>query len=626
MDATRPDDLETRLGKLARVLTGEPRLSVSIGAGGPRVEHERFVLPSHAAGAEPSTPSTQSTEADEDLLIGYLDLLAARWRHSARLRLDTAQAGVTGRIAQAVEDRRVLARLVAAYPGARRYVERLRAQLARDASRRWGALAWRERLVWTIERALWGEAPGAGEQDAASLAAALRVLDGPVGAEGAEGAEGAGGPLAAARASRSTRESVQAARAIVAGVRSLASRGANNMMQSARPPEALDDETLERELDNFGARDDTDFALEPDGADGIDGAAAEAARQPGAQEPDAASAASGDATSAPDAALSEADAASPRLAPGAAPFAKPVRSIPFTTAFDVVTDLTGSGDATAWRKLRALARAETGALKTHLERVLKADELTHWKREQERGEIDRAALARLAVSRGYRTPFRVATHASGRDAAVTLLLDLSGSMAGRKIELARLCAAALADALMQLGFDCEVLGYSSIESPEMRVQFERARAAGMDLRGYNRFVERLDLRVFRRFDARGAGVANSASGLAAIECGHENPDGEALAWAAARLLARKARRRLLFVLSDGYPSTSDGDPAVLRSDLHARVAEVGEQGIELVGIGIQDDAVEKFYPHAVVVRKLHELPAVAFATLSRMLARRSRRG
>ncbi|TDG18985.1 cobalamin biosynthesis protein CobT [Paraburkholderia silviterrae] len=537
------------------------------------------------------------------MLIGYLDLLAARWRHSAQPRLDLAQAGVTGRIAQAVEDRRVLARLVAAYPGARRYVARLRAQLASDASRRWGALSWPERLMWAIERTLWGEPARAGERDAATLAAALRVL------------EGADGPLAAARASRSTGESVRAAQAIVAGVRSLASRGANNMMQSARPLDAIEDETLARALDDFGAHDDPDFALMLDAA--AAGAAAEAQRQPGAQALEAAGEALGDATSAPGATLSETDAAPPRAVGGEAPFPKPARSIPLTTAFDVVTDLTGSGDATAWRKLRALARAETGALKTHLERVLKADELTHWKREQERGEIDRAALARLAASRGYRTPFRVTTHASGRAAAMTLLLDLSGSMAGRKIELARLCAAALTDALMQLGFDCEVLGYSSVESPDMRAQFERARAAGADLRGYNRFMERLDLRVFKRFDARDS---NAASGLAAIECGHENPDGEALAWAAARLMARKARRRLLFVLSDGYPSTSDGDPAVLRSDLRACVAEVGELGIELVGIGIQDDAVEAFYPQAVVVRKLHELPAVAFATLSRMLA------
>jgi len=55
------------------------------------------------------------------------------------------------------------------------------------------------------------------------------------------------------------------------------------------------------------------------------------------------------------------------------------------------------------------------------------------------------------------------------------------------------------------------------------------------------------------------------------------------------------------------------------------VQAVTEQGIELVGIGILDDAVEAFYPNAVVVRKLHELPATAFATLSRLLAGRLHR-
>ncbi|WP_322046293.1 cobaltochelatase CobT-related protein [Paraburkholderia sp. J67] len=598
MDNARIDELEVRLGKLARVLTGEPRLAVSIGAGGPRAERERFVLPSRVLDSIKDSEAIEDVEAEEALLTGYLDLLAARWRHSAAYRLDTVQAGVTGRIAQTIEDRRVLARLVADFPGARRYVSRWRAQLASDAARRWQMLTWPERLVWAIERTLWDEPPDVNEREVVALAAALRVLDDE------------NGPLPAARASQSTGASVRAAQAIVAGVRSLASRGANNMMQTAHPIEELDDESLARELDAFGAHDDTDFALTLEGDEAQD-----AARQPGAQTLDAADQAQ-DAASAPGAALSEADTAPSRAASVEAAFAKPPRSIPLTTAFDVVTDLTGSGDATAWRKLRTLARAETGALKTHLERVLKADELTHWKREQERGEIDRAALARLAVSRGYRTPFRVSSKASGRDAAVTLLLDLSGSMAGRKIELARLCAAALTDALLQLDFEAEVLGYSSVESAPMRAHYERERAAGVDLRGYNRFVERLDLRVFKRFDAR------DPSGLAAIDCGHENPDGEALAWAAARLTARKARRRLLFVLSDGYPSTSDGDPAILRSDLRARVAEVGEQGIELVGIGIQDDAVEAFYPHAVVVRRLYELPAVAFSTLSRMLARR----
>jgi cobalamin biosynthesis protein CobT len=291
-------------------------------------------------------------------------------------------------------------------------------------------------------------------------------------------------------------------------------------------------------------------------------------------------------------------------------------SIPLATEFDVIADLTGQGDSAAWRALRAQARADTAPLKEKLERALSADERIRWRREQERGEIDRTALARLATSPGYRTPFRTQRAAKGRDVAVTLLIDRSGSMAGRKIELARLCASALCDALTQLSFDCEVLGYCSLEAAPMKRLYERQRAAGADLRRYNRFVERLDLKVYKRFGA------TDLSGIAEIDCGHENPDGEALAWAATRLADHPAARRILMVFSDGYPSTGDGDPQVLRSDLRERVAAIAKRGIELVGIGVLTDAVEDFYPRNVVVSRLAELPSTVFTVLSAMLLTR----
>jgi len=291
-------------------------------------------------------------------------------------------------------------------------------------------------------------------------------------------------------------------------------------------------------------------------------------------------------------------------------------SIPLATEFDEITDLTGQGDSATWRELRAQARADTAPLKEKLERALSADERTRWRREQERGEIDRTALARLATSPGYRTPFRTQRVAKGRDVAVTLLIDRSGSMAGRKIELARLCATALCDALTQLSFDCEVLGYCSLESAPMKQLYERQQAAGVDLRRYNRFVERLDLKVYKRFGA------TDLSGIARIDCGHENPDGEALAWAATRLADHQAERRILIVFSDGYPSTGDGNPQVLRSDLRERVAAIQKRGIELLGIGVLTDAVEDFYPHNVVVSRLAELPSTVFSVLSSMLLTR----
>jgi cobalamin biosynthesis protein CobT len=76
------------------------------------------------------------------------------------------------------------------------------------------------------------------------------------------------------------------------------------------------------------------------------------------------------------------------------------------------------------------------------------------------------------------------------------------------------------------------------------------------------------------------------------------------------------------MFSDGYPSTGDGDPQVLRSDLRERVAAIGKRGIELVGIGVLTDAVEDFYPHNVVVSRLAELPSTVFSVLSSMLLTR----
>ncbi|WP_374957022.1 hypothetical protein [Paraburkholderia sp. BL25I1N1] len=210
-------------------------------------------------------------------------------------------------------------------------------------------------------------------------------------------------------------------------------------------------------------------------------------------------------------------------------------------------------------------------------------------------------------------PFRVRRVGPGRDAAICVLIDRSGSMAGRKIELARLCAAALGDALTQLGFASEVLGYSSIEDAGMREYYQHWLAGGNSPSGFNRFVERLDLQVYKRFDS------DNLSGLACIECGHENPDGEALAWAAARLLDRRAHRHILIVLSDGYPATGDGNAAILRSDLQARVDDLRGRGVELIGVGILADAVEAFYPASSVVEHLEDLPGTAFAMLSRTL-------
>jgi cobalamin biosynthesis protein CobT len=566
--------MHAMLGKMARVLTGRYGMTVSFDTSGPRVERDRIVLPELA-------PQTAGA-VDLDALTGQLDLLVARSKYSTLSAFSALDSGVTRQIAQAIEDRRVCERLFIDYPGARKFVGKLREQTARDTHAGWSTLAWRDKLTWFIDRALWDEAPDVTEQTPALIATLGAVSE----------------LLQTTRASRSTAESVAGARALVARIRSLAAGDVNTMMFSADADEALDAEQVSGD------------------PDALDAAASQ----------ESADAASSDATSlaqAPSDATAEASEASSPAPPMTFDIdmidGRPRLSIPLTTEFDLITDLTGLGSTTEWRNLRALARAETAPLTARLERALKADEQTHWKREQERGEIDRPALSKLVVSPGYRTPFRVKRTTEGRDAAVALLIDRSGSMAGGKIALAKLCAAALCDALMQLSFKCEVLGYSSVESPEMRALYEQKLAEGADLNRFNRRVERLDLQIYKRFSS------NNPAGLSAIDCGHENPDGEALAWAAGRLAAQRAGRRILMVLSDGYPATGDGHPAILRTDLRARIDEITSSGIELIGIGLLDDAVEKFYAHNIVVRKLDELPTMAFTVLSQLLLKRGSR-
>ncbi|SMG56242.1 cobaltochelatase CobT-related protein [Paraburkholderia susongensis] len=569
---------ESTLGKVARVLTGQYGVTVVFSPDGPRVEPGRIVIPDDELNGG----------VERDVLIGYLDLLVARAKHASLAQLDALPAGIAAKLAQVIDDRRVCAQLLDEYPGARWFIGKLRVHAAERIRERWPKLHWRDRLAWLVERALWDEAPTRAEASHSLLAALHASQD----------------LLLEARASGSTARSIALAHDLVARVRALSAGDVNSMVFTADPVEDIDTDTAPAASAPFS--DDDNVLPDHDST-----APPPSERGGGAQADDAVGMGQS---------LADAQAPSTRTegeaGAAATNAARMLLSIPLATEFDVLADVTGQGDSAAWRTLRAQARADTAPLKEKLERALSADERIRWRREQERGEIDRTALAKLATSPGYRTPFRTPRAAKGRDVAVSLLIDRSGSMAGRKIELARLCASALCDALTQLSFDCEVLGYCSLESTPMKQLYERQLAAGADLRRYNRFVERLDLKVYKRFGA------TDLSGIAEIDCGHENPDGEALAWAATRLADHPAARRILMVFSDGYPSTGDGDPQVLRSDLRERVAAIGKRGIELVGIGVLTDAVEDFYPRNVVISRLAELPATVFSVLSSMLLTR----
>jgi len=105
-----------------------------------------------------------------------------------------------------------------------------------------------------------------------------------------------------------------------------------------------------------------------------------------------------------------------------------------------------------------------------------------------------------------------------------------------------------------------------------------------------------------------------------------NSDGEALALAHARMVARPAKRKVMMVLSDGMPQCS-GNLSLkgLRNHLRDVVADITRSGTEVIAIGIEDDAVSRFYENYCVVNNLDELSGTALDMLSKLLLGEARR-
>lgn len=290
-------------------------------------------------------------------------------------------------------------------------------------------------------------------------------------------------------------------------------------------------------------------------------------------------------------------------------------SIPVTTKYDKVTDYTNKGDAVKYNKLRAEVMPMVTSIKNQFERILKVKENAHWKTEREQGTINAKALARMTTDKNYREPFKEFRKTETKNVAVQILVDMSGSMGGSKIHTAKMACVAMGEALKALDITYEVTGFTSVGDPRVAAAASKLGTGRYgETRGrFNRFSERLELFVFKDFDA------SNLNGIEKMESMANNPDGECVKWAASRLMARKEKRKILFVLSDGMPA-ADGDMSILNRDLKEKVAQIIKSGIECVGLGIQTEAVKHFYPDYVLVKDLKSLPTETMTKLCRMIA------
>ena len=253
-------------------------------------------------------------------------------------------------------------------------------------------------------------------------------------------------------------------------------------------------------------------------------------------------------------------------------------------------------------------KGAVGRLANKLQRRLQAKQNRSWEFDLEEGTLDAGRLARVIANPTTPLSFKVEKDTDFRDTCVTLLLDNSGSMRGRPISIAAICADVLARTLERCNVKVEILGFTT-RAWKGGLSREEWLAAG---RPQN--PGRLnDLRhiIYKSADAPWRRARPNLGLMMKEGLLKENIDGEALEWAHRRMNVRPEARKILMVISDGAP-VDDSTLSVNTANFlekHLRdVIEMVEKRrqVELLAIGIGHD-VTRYYERAVTITDVEQL-------------------
>ena len=298
----------------------------------------------------------------------------------------------------------------------------------------------------------------------------------------------------------------------------------------------------------------------------------------------------------------------------------------FTTRFDEIVEAGELCDEEELGRLRAYLDQQLGGLQNvvtrlanRLQRRLLAQQARSWDFDQEEGLLDAGRLARVIVNPRHALSFKIERDTEFRDTVVSLLIDNSGSMRGRPIAIAAICADILTRTLERCGVATEVLGFTTRgwKGGQSR---ESWLAAGRPLN-----PGRLnDLRhiVYKRGDEPYRHARRHLGLMMREGLLKENIDGEALLWAHNRLIARPEERRILMVISDGAPVDDSTASANGGSYLERHLRQVidwieGKSPVELIAIGIGHD-VTRYYRRAVTIMDADQLAGAMVDQLARL--------
>ncbi len=265
-------------------------------------------------------------------------------------------------------------------------------------------------------------------------------------------------------------------------------------------------------------------------------------------------------------------------------------------------------------------------LANKLQRKLLAKQNRSWNFDLEEGLLDTSKLTRVIMDPFNSLSFKKEKDIEFKDTLVTILIDNSGSMRGKPISVAAICADILARTLERCMVKVEILGFTTKHwkggsSREKWMKNNKPNLPGRlnDLRHI----------IYKSADTQWRQAKNNMGLMLKEGLLKENIDGEALKWAFNKMIKRKEDRKILMVISDGAPvddstlSTNTSD--YLESNLKRTVKWIeSKSNIELLAIGIGHD-VTRYYSKAVKITDVQDLGDVMINQLTDLFVEKNKK-
>jgi len=296
----------------------------------------------------------------------------------------------------------------------------------------------------------------------------------------------------------------------------------------------------------------------------------------------------------------------------------------FTTEFDEVAKAENLESPEEISKLRKNLDQQLTSfqdiitkLANKLQRQLLAKQNRAWEFDLEEGLLDSSKLPRIIIDPYNSLSFKKEKDLDFKDTVVTLLIDNSGSMRGRPITIAALCADILSRTLERCSVKVEILGFTT-KNWKGGLSREEWNKSGK-IKNPGRLN---DLRhiIYKSADTHWRQSKKNLGLMLKEGLLKENIDGEAITWAFNRLKKRKEERKIMMVISDGAPvddstlSVNSGD--FLEKHLKKIVKFIeNKSDIEILAIGIGHD-VSRYYKKAIKITDVQELGDVMIGQLS----------